>query len=166
VAGNGITVTWSNPVEQVDWTTADTWLSRNGLTLPTEAQWEYGARAGTETPSCFSGASSEHARPAGDNSHWPVGGLAANAFGLHDVFGNVGEWTRDGDRLRGHLPAPGTGLRRDPYGSNRRTLRGFFSTERADGKRVAQCRSAARWFAPPQLRSAGIGIRAARAVDR
>ncbi len=107
-----------NPVESVSWTQCQTVLHQLGLIIPTEAQWEYAARAGSSTP-WWSGAEeiSIPKRKAGNVSdarskritgttmaekwedpwiqHAPVGSLAPNAFGIHDVIGNVSEWCRD-----------------------------------------------------------------------
>ncbi len=105
-----------NPVEQVSWEDCDRWLSRNRLVLPTEAQWEYACRAGTDSPGSPGGRSrrwasvaniadkycKEHGGPPswqytdevddGHTVHAPVGSFAPNAFGLYDVHGNVYEW--------------------------------------------------------------------------
>src|SRR5262245_14637069 len=109
------------PVEQVSWFSCDELMRRLQLTLPTEAQWEYAARAGTETI-WWTGGEKESLEGAanladvanqrmmqaslggGDVEAWlddgharssPVGSYRANPFGLHDVVGNVSEWCRD-----------------------------------------------------------------------
>jgi formylglycine-generating enzyme required for sulfatase activity len=121
----------SRPVEQVSWTTIQGYLSATGLRLPTEAEWEYACRAGTQTPfyngsrddstvgalawygSCCGGNS-------GNQTH-AVGGKAANGFGLNDMLGNVWEWVND---WYGAYPSSAQTNPTGPVSSTARVVRG------------------------------------------
>ncbi|KAA6182485.1 SUMF1/EgtB/PvdO family nonheme iron enzyme [Thiohalocapsa marina] len=103
------------PVEQVSWNDVQDYLDKlnartgNRYRLPTEAEWEYAARAGTTTPFWSGGCiNTEQANYNGEYDYddcgaktgvyrqkktLPVGSLQANPWGLYDVAGNVYEWT-------------------------------------------------------------------------
>lgn len=96
------------PVINVSWEDAQAyakWLSEQTgkkYRLPTEAEWEYAARAKTETRYWWSDEIGKgSANCDGCGSQWdnkqtaPVGSFKANIFGLHDTAGNVWEWVED-----------------------------------------------------------------------
>jgi formylglycine-generating enzyme required for sulfatase activity len=91
----------NRPVEQVNWFEAMEFCSRlsqrfgRTYTLPSEAQWEYACRAGTTTP--FHCGATLLPEQANFNSRRPtdVASFPANAWGLHDMHGNVWEWCLD-----------------------------------------------------------------------
>ena len=98
------------PVINVSWQDAQSyvsWLSREtgeDYRLPSEAEWEYAARAGSTTKFSWGNEMSRDRANCGrgrecrnrwNGSTAPVGSFSANAFGLHDMHGNVWEWVED-----------------------------------------------------------------------
>jgi len=94
-----INVSWGDAKQYVGWLSQ---LTRKEYRLLTEAEWEYAARAGATTRySWGDDPSMGSANCDGCGGHWklqqtaPVGSLKPNAFGLHDMHGNVWEWVED-----------------------------------------------------------------------
>ena len=124
------------PVEQVSWDDVQGFLQRlqAGLpegsdpVLPTEAQWEYACRAGTETPFSF-GATLTTAQANYDGNYpygkapkgayrertVPVKSLPPNTWGLYEMHGNVWEWCADDQRDYAGTALP-DGALEDPWG--------------------------------------------------
>jgi formylglycine-generating enzyme required for sulfatase activity len=167
----------SRPVEQVSWNDIAGFNTATGLRLPTEAEWEYACRAGTNTrvhsmPEYPTG--TDLKRLIGnvawfrDNSRketHAVGGKFPNAFGLYDMLGNVFEWCQDwsSDRYNSHLDyvinpsGPQTGSIQKGRGKPCRVLRGgdwSFS--------YLHCLSGSRNSAGCDNRDKSIGFRVAR----
>ena len=161
------------PVVNISWNDANEccqWLSSQhpdmAFSLPTEAQWEYACRAGTTTP--WSGcATSEELKQYAqfeETSNWmkPGGQLRPNAFGLHDMHGNVWEWCADWGHRNYYRSSPTD----DPPGSSEpdetphRVNRGgaFHSP-------ASNIRSAKRGFAPPESCFLDRGFRVAAAIS-
>lgn len=169
------------PVADVDWIRCDELMRRLDLVLPTEAQWEYAARAGMGTcwwtgddPRSLAGAANLADRYAEENGaeifpteDWlddgntaaaRVGSYRANAFGLHDVIGNVEEWCRDGfsDYELSCEPLDGERIVPNP---RTRLLRGGDFLDKSD-----LARSAFREMGLPYFRNVTIGVRPARKI--
>jgi formylglycine-generating enzyme required for sulfatase activity len=153
-----------HPVVCVSWDDARAfcaWLSEKEgkeYTLPTEAQWEYACRAGTQTVFSFGDDEHDLAQHAWyrANSHMNTHAVRQkkpNAWGLYDMHGHVWQWTADwlGGQYYEHSPrANPTG----PRASNDRVLRGG-DWSCAPG----QVRSAFRGFLPPTERKSNGGFR-------
>lgn len=88
------------PVEQVNWFKASEFCKKIGGRLPSEAEWEYAAKAGTNTKyycgddDACNDSISWHELNSGGKTH-PVGQKKPNAFGLFDMLGNVTEWAQE-----------------------------------------------------------------------
>ena len=95
------------PVENVSWDDVQEFIKKlnkkentHNYRLPSEAEWEYAARAGTTTRYSFGDDDSKlgeyawYIENSGDKTH-PVGNKGANPWGLYDVHGNVWEWGQD-----------------------------------------------------------------------
>jgi len=150
------------PVEQVSWDDAVAFIARlnaqnDGYTyrLPTEAEWEYAARAGAAGD--YEGdlhATAWHFGNSGLQTH-PVGTKAPNAFGLYDMYGNVWEWCADlyNETYIG-APADGSAWLSGGGKHKYRVVRGC---SWYDNPRL--CRPSNRDWVAPERRSFSIGIR-------
>jgi serine/threonine-protein kinase len=160
------------PVEKVSWEMAQQFcrnLSNQEAEkkagrvyrLPTEAEWEYACRAGSTSPFHFGPTlSSQEANCKGNKMAdealrmhpLPVGSFSPNAFGLHDMHGNVMEWCQD--RFQPYADLLNKALL--PAERDDRVLRGG-----AYGFQARECRSAARLFREPGLTAPYAGFRVA-----
>ncbi len=164
------------PVINVSWEDAQAYLACLNETLglvgrpdeyrlPSEAEWEYACRAGTQTPFSFgqtiskSQAQFSEGKIGRAGQTVPVGSFPANPFGLYDMHGNVWEWCADKwhDNYTG---APGDGSVWQGGDPSRRVLRGgsWSSTPQV-------LRSAGRDWVGPRYRLDNIGFRVARTLS-
>ena len=150
------------PVENVSWNEAQEFVRRlsqrtgHSYRLPSEVEWEYAARAGTTTV-YFWGDAFDSGRANNGRQAVRVGSHGANAFGLHDMHGNVWEWVQDvwHDNYAG---APGDGSAWITGGdASRRMLRGG-----SWGSTSQYLRTAARSWYTPGGRNNLTGFRIAR----
>jgi formylglycine-generating enzyme required for sulfatase activity len=154
------------PVEQVTWEDAQAFIQRLNAQkgeevyrLPTEAEWEYACRAGT-TGARYGDLDriAWYGENSGNQTH-PVGEKAANAWGLHDMLGNVWEWVGDWYGRDYYQQSPSV----DPSGPNNgdfRVCRGGSWSHIPLGVRAAY-----RSYIIPAFRFYNLGFRVARTVN-
>mgnify|MGYP000969083050 CR=1 FL=1 len=161
------------PVIGLSWNAAmvyASWLSHKTgrrYRLASEAEWEYAARAGSTTRFAWGdepGTGRANCRDCGGTRlerTLPVGTYPANAFGLHDMHGNVWEWVADCANQT-HAGAPSDGTPRVTGNCAFRVMRGGSWNENA-----RHLRAAARTWLPPEFRGGigYIGFRVARDPD-
>lgn len=163
-----------DPQAWVSWDAVERASRSWGLVLPTEAQWEYACRAGTVSPfstgwtwQTLAGHANFGGVTGKKREHYdgfdgvaPIGSFAPNAFGIHDMHGNVGEWCLDGAGLYAQFQArAGDGLRGHLVGLAERHSRGAHY-----GSEPWDVRSARRWRQRPSFTAAGTGFRPARSI--
>ncbi len=148
------------PVDSLTWHEAQDFCTRltqmradADFRLPTEAEWEYACRAGGETDAAGDPTGYWHADTSGDTTH-PVGSGAANAWGLHDMLGNVSEWCLDAYGAYDALPA--VDPVRPPDAAAHRVTRGGSWASRPD-----ECRPTRRGKHKPITNLFLIGLRLA-----
>jgi formylglycine-generating enzyme required for sulfatase activity len=150
------------PVESVSWYDCQEFIRRlnarkDGYVyrLPSEAEWEYACRAGTTGD--YAGeleAMGWYGENSGGTTH-AVGGKKPNAWGLHDMHGNVWEWCQDGWH-ENYNGAPSDGRAWEQDSDNLRVLRGGSWSDLANF-----CRSASRLRVAPSDRYYSLGLRVA-----
>jgi formylglycine-generating enzyme required for sulfatase activity len=160
-----------NPASNCAWTDCVATLSRSvaWLWLPTEAQWEYGCRAGTTTR-WWTGVIDSTLRGVANVNFGPdpavvppfqrIGQLRANPFGIHDVYGNVWEWCRDALGSDESLRQPGDGFLDEPDAFTRMIRGGYKGTS------AWEARSSLRLPLRSDGRGNDIGLRPARGITR
>lgn len=170
----------SRPVEQVNWHQAKEFCARLSKAagqlyrLPSEAEWEYACRAGTETPFHFGATltsnlanyDANHTYGNGPKGQYrqtttPVGEFPANGFGLYDMHGNVWEWCEDiwHENYSG-APKDGSPWLSDGDNSKRMYRGGSW------GSYPRGCRSARRGASDPGQRSSSLGFRVVFSAPR
>jgi formylglycine-generating enzyme required for sulfatase activity len=164
-----------HPVEQVSWDKVQEFIrslntheGRALYRLPTEAEWEYAARAGATVDHCFGDDVTQLAQCAwyADNARGmthPVGQLQPNAWSLYDMHGNVWEWVQDWYDSQEYARRAATGMAVvDPAGpgaGSARVIRGGSWSSSA-----RPCRSAHRDNFAPGYRFSYLGLRLLREV--
>jgi formylglycine-generating enzyme required for sulfatase activity len=157
-----------NPVENISWDEAVSFCkklsempeekaARREYRLPTEAEWEYACRAGSDAAYSFGDSTDpldEHAwfGEQSKGTH-PVGEKKPNRWGLYDMHGNVWEWCED---WLGSYPS---GAAIDPHGPAQGQVRAFRGGSWDFG--AAYCRSASRLAISPSFRTSFYGLRVA-----
>jgi formylglycine-generating enzyme required for sulfatase activity len=157
----------NHPVDNVSWNDVhaflhklNEWKGGGDYRLPTEAQWEYACRAGTETPRYYHDVNAiAWCRGNSNAQPQPVGQKLPNAWGLYDMLGNVWEWRHDGRRT---YTADAAVDPMEPTGAG--TLRVFRG---GSWSRPAQLvRAANRGWSDPGFRNGDLGCRCASSGRR
>lgn len=156
------------PVEMVSWTEVQKFVKKlnekertDKYRLPSEAEWDYACRAGTQTRYYFGDDDSKlseyawHAENSGGQTH-PVARKKHNLWGLYDTHGNVWEWVQD-NWHENYKGAPIDGSAWEDVGDSHRVSRGgsWYCS-------AILCRSASRFKRDPENHISNLGFRLLR----
>ena len=141
------------PVHQIAWDNCKEFCKKTGLSLPSEAQWEYGCRARTTTAFAFGDTLT--AKQANLASEHPVAvdSFEPNAFGLYNMHGNVLEWCEDSYDPKFYETPEAS--HQNPVCTSQRRGR----VVRGGSNEAGYCRSAARSWGYPSYRRRNVGFR-------
>lgn len=164
------------PVDSVSWDDCQLFCQKlstrekRPYRLPTEAEWEYACRAGTTTPFHFgetlntdqANFNGRYVYGTGKQGAYrekttPVGSFPANAWGLHDMHGNLWQWCQD---WHGGLPQKEVVDPHGPKTGKYRSLRGG-----SWGNHPVFCRAANRNYSEPATRTEYYGLRVCFGLD-
>lgn len=153
----------SRPVESINYPAVQQFLARLNARdgkytyrLPTEAEWEYAAKAGSAEGSPDKREAGAWCESESKGETQPVGQKAANAWGLHDMLGNVSEWVQDwyGPYAGGSDPAT------DPQGATTSSYKIYRGGAWLSAAK--QCRASYRGFDFPASAVYSVGFRLVR----
>jgi formylglycine-generating enzyme required for sulfatase activity len=153
-----------NPVDGVSWTDCQSFMAKlmekvpgRTFRLPTEAEWEYACRAGSNDDYCYGEGEDSLAEYAwyrdnsGKTTH-PVGAKRPNAWGLYDMHGNVWEWCVD---WHGGYPTVAVN---DPQGASGRVVYRVYRGGDC-GHGASYCRAAYRYYYEASAYDFRVGLR-------
>ncbi len=141
-----LNVSWDDTHDYISWLRT---ITKKHYRLPSEAEWEYAARAGSQGAYFWGeGVSPSQANYNNPNGTVPVGMYQKNKFGLYQVHGNLGEWVEDCWR-ENHYKIPNDGTAYKPADCENHVVRGGYwafgperirAASRGSGERAARTR--------------------------
>ena len=166
----------NHPAVHISWTDAQAFCAWSGTRLPTEAEWEYAARAGSTGPfpwgdelepggehrmNVFQGTfPAQNTVEDGYAGTAPVDAYEPNAFGLYNMTGNVWEWCSDWFDPRTYANSPRTNPTGPPRGANKIMRGGSYLCHASYCRRY---RVSARMGSEPSSTSGNVGFRVVNA---